>query len=62
MTPAPTVIRANLPTPDAVIVRQPDGSLYVVADHTVPAERVDELKREAVHCRDGRPFGARSVA
>lgn len=56
------MIRANLPTPDAVIVRQPDGSLYVVADHTVPAERVDELKREAVHCRDGRPFGARSVA
>ena len=55
---APTVIRVALPYPDAVIVRKPDGRLYVVADHAVPDERVADLAREAPHVRDGRPFGA----
>ena len=54
---APTIIRAALPTPDAVIVRSCDGGLYVVVDHSVPDHTVQTLLREAPHCRDGRPFG-----
>lgn len=52
----PTIIRACLPTPDAVIVRDA-GGVYVVADVSLSDERVDEIAREAPHVRDGRPFG-----
>lgn len=54
---APTIIRAQLPTPDAVIVRKPDGRLYVVADVSLSDQRVKDLALEAPHVRDGRAFG-----
>lgn len=53
----PKVIRADLPSPDAVIVRQPTGELVVVADHRVNEQFVQQLVREAPHVRDGRAFG-----
>lgn len=53
----PTVIRTALPRPDAVIARWHDGRYYIVADHGVPDWRIAEYQREAIHCRDGRPFG-----
>lgn len=59
---APTIIRADLPKPDAVIVRRPDGSLYVIADTRLSDARVEECAREAPHCRDGRPFGGPQAA
>lgn len=54
---APTIIRAELPTPDAVIVRTAAGELLVVADTSLSDARVQELAREAPHCRSGRAFG-----
>lgn len=49
---APTIIRAELPTPDAVIVRTVGGELLLVADTRLSDARVDELAREAPHVRD----------
>jgi hypothetical protein len=49
---APTIIRAQLPTPDAVIVRTAGGELLVVADLRLSDAQVDELAREAPHVRD----------
>ncbi len=57
LTTGPTIIRAALPYPDAVIVRKPDGRLYVFADESLSDARVAELVSEAPHCRDGRPIG-----
>lgn len=61
-TMIPTVIRTDLPTPDAVIVRQPCGELVVVADPRVPDSFVETLMLEAPHCRDGRPLPRRFAA
>lgn len=48
----PTVIRAALPTPDAVIVREANGDLFVVADQSLPDDYVQTLVNEAPHLRD----------
>lgn len=48
----PTVIRAALPTPDAVIVREANGDLFVVADESLSDEYVATLVHEAPHVRD----------
>lgn len=53
----PKVIRADLPTPDAVIVRQPSGETVVVADPRVDEQFVQRCLLEAPHVRDGRAFG-----
>lgn len=49
---APTIIRADLPTPDAVIVRTAAGELVVVADTRLSDAHVQGLAREAPHLRD----------
>lgn len=54
----PTVIRTDLPTPDAVIVRKQTGELVVVVDHRVEDWRLAQYLREAPHCRNGRPLRA----
>lgn len=53
----PKVIRAHLPTPDAVIVRCPSGETVVVADPRVDEQFVQRCLLEAPHVRDGRPIG-----
>lgn len=42
-----TVIRADLPTPDAVIVRCPNGRTYLVADHRLSDELIYRYAAEA---------------
>lgn len=37
----PLVIRADLPTPDVVVVRGGDGTLTLFADSTLPQSTVD---------------------
>lgn len=49
---APTIIRTELPTPDAVIVRTAAGELLIVADTRLSDEHVQALALEAPHVRD----------
>lgn len=43
----PLVIRVELPTPDAVIVRHHSGEVTIFADVTIPEQRVVEFVVEA---------------
>lgn len=44
----PLVVRAELPTPDAVIVRHDSGEVTIVADVTIPEQRLAEFIVDAV--------------
>ena len=57
MNAGPTIIKADLPYPDAVIVREPDGTLYVVAHESWSDEDIARCVREAPHLRNGLPIG-----
>ena len=37
----PLIVRAEMPTPDIIIVQHPGGELTVIADPAVPDERVE---------------------
>ncbi len=47
------VIRADLPTPDAVIVRRPDGGFVIVADTSLDEHLVEQLSAEAPTLKNG---------
>lgn len=53
---SPTVIRAQLPTPDMVIVTVPDGSALLVVDDRLPQQFVDRAILDLSVIASGTPY------
>jgi hypothetical protein len=56
MPPDLDLVRINLPTPDVVLVRSPDGRLVMFADTSLTADVVDAAVRSLDEILAGTPY------